>query len=143
MGAHNDCQNKLPAINCSNELCIADFNLRKKDRITYPGACSLEYQSVIKILIEDLLQWDPVKQEAKGMGVLGTVIAFAPAYEEQGRKTLHSHWQIWTKEMDSELHDNLFAKDQQVRATTRKKFFNIVNHRMHSSCECDFEVEHN
>jgi hypothetical protein len=77
------------------------------------------------------------------MGVLGTVIAFAPADEEQGRKTLHSHWQIWTKELDSELRDNLFAKDPQVRATTRKKIFSIVNHLMHTSYECDFEVEHN
>ena len=77
------------------------------------------------------------------MGVLGTIIAFVLANEEQGRKTLHSHWQIWTKELDSELRDNLFAKDPQVRATTRRKFFNIVDHLMHTSYECDFEVEHN
>ena len=140
---HNDCQHKLPDINSSDELCIADFNLRKKDRITYPGACSLEYQNVIKILIEDLLQWDPVKQKAKGKGVLGTVVAFAPADEEQGRKTLHSHWQIWTKELNSELRDDLFAKDPQRRATARKKFFNIVDHLMHTRYECDLEVELN
>lgn len=142
-GLPNYCQHKLPDINCSDESCIADFNLRKKDRITYPGACSLEYQSIIQILIEDLLQWDPVGQKAKGKGVLGTVRAFAPADEEQGRKTLHSHWQIWTEELDSELRDNLFSKNPHKRVKARKDFFKIIDHFMHNSYECDLEVEHN
>jgi len=50
---------------------------------------SLEIQSVMQILTECLLRWDAKTQTAKGKGILGTVIAFAGADEEQGRKTLH------------------------------------------------------
>jgi hypothetical protein len=39
-----------------------------------------------------------LKKKTKQSGILGKVIAFAPAHEEQGRKTLHSHWQIWVQE---------------------------------------------
>ena len=86
-------QHCLPELDCTEGECIADFNIRQKTRLTYPGACSLEYQNIIKIVIEDLLQWDIKKQCAKGKGILGTLMAFAPADEAQGRKTLHSHWQ--------------------------------------------------
>ena len=82
-----------------------DLNIQQSHRLTYPGACSLEYQNSIQILIEDLLQWDQKKQIAKGRGILGTVKAFAPADEEQGRKTLHSHWQVWTEELTQDLRD--------------------------------------
>jgi hypothetical protein len=83
-------QHELPLLKGSEEDCIADFVFRKKDaRICYPGACSLEIQSVMQILTECLLSWYTKTHTAKGKGILGTVIAFAGADEEQGRKTLH------------------------------------------------------
>ena len=39
------------------------------------------------------------------------------AYEEQGYKTLHRHWQIWVQELNQTLRDCLFDTD----ATKRKK----------------------
>ena len=48
---------------------------------------------------------DIKKLIAKDKGVLGTVEAPAPAVEVQKRKTLHSHWQCWTKEFSQELRD--------------------------------------
>jgi hypothetical protein len=57
-------------------------------RFNNPGACSLEFQSVMQILTECLLKWDKT-QTSKRKGILGTVIVFAGADEEQGRKTLH------------------------------------------------------
>jgi len=62
----------------------------------------------MQILIEDLLQWDIKKQQAKGRGILGIIEAFGPADEEQGRGTLHSHWQIWVKELNRQLREQLF-----------------------------------
>jgi hypothetical protein len=41
-----------------------------------------------------MLTWDIKKQTSKGKGILGTVLAFSAADEEQSRKTLHHHWQI-------------------------------------------------
>jgi len=84
-------QHSLPDLSCTQAGCILDFNFREKTRFNSPGACSLEYMNGIKIIIEHLLNWDTVNQKSKGEGILGTVEAFGPAHEEQGRKTLHSH----------------------------------------------------
>jgi hypothetical protein len=81
----------------SEEACLADFVLRRNARIKYPGACSLEFQSFMKISTKCLLKWDTKRQKTKGKGMLGTVLAFAGADEEQGHKTIHQHWQIWVK----------------------------------------------
>jgi hypothetical protein len=79
-------------------------------RINNPGACSLEFQSVMQILMKCLLKWDTKTQTSKGKSILGTVIASAGADEEQGGKTLHQHWQIWVKEIDQTIRDCLFHK---------------------------------
>ncbi len=70
----------------------------------YPGACSLEFQSVMQILTKCMLRWDTKTQSStKGKGILGAVLAFSGADEEQGRKTLHQHWQIWVQELNQTL----------------------------------------
>ena len=66
-------------------------------------------------MIEDLLQWDIKKQCAKGKGIIGTPLALAQADKEQGRKTLHSHWQCWTKELCQKLRDQLFDNDEEKK----------------------------
>ncbi len=39
------CFNKhdLPSLKCSDQECIADFQLQKDIRLNHPGACSLEF----------------------------------------------------------------------------------------------------
>jgi hypothetical protein len=76
-------------LKCSEEDCLADFVLQRDTRIKYPGACSLEFQSVMQILTKCMLRWDTKTQSCKGKVILGTVLAFTGADEEQGRKTLH------------------------------------------------------
>ena len=85
---------KLPELGCTDEVCIADFKLRKKARPEFSGACSLEYQSIVQILIHALFGWDIKKQRSTGSGVFGELIAWAVAHEEQARKTLHGHWHL-------------------------------------------------
>jgi hypothetical protein len=53
--------------------------LPKDIRLNHPGACSLEFQSVMQILMECILQWDVTKKTTKGKGILGTVVAFSAA----------------------------------------------------------------
>ena len=89
-------QHKLPDI-WDREQCEKDAEYRRHIRLKYPGACSLMYQNVISIFIDCLLKWNPDTQECDGPSILGDVIAFAPAHEEQARYTLHSHWQVWVK----------------------------------------------
>ena len=93
-------------------------------------------------MVEDLLQWDPVNQKSKGKGILGSLLAFAAANEEQGRNTLHSHWQIWTKELNSDIRDALFDNDPQVKYKARRKFMQIIDQIASANLGDDFEVSH-
>jgi hypothetical protein len=79
--------------------------LRRDTRLKYPGACSLEFQSVMQILTNCMLRWDTKTQSSRGKGILGTVLAFFGADKEQGRKTLHRHWQISVQELNQTLGD--------------------------------------
>lgn len=133
----------LPDIFGSEKDCILDFDLRKKNRLRYPGACSLEFQSVIQIVLECLFQWDTKHQKAKGPGILGTPLAFAPADEEQNRFTLHRHWQVWIKEINQTLRRNLFHKDDHIKEETRKKFYNYIDQVMSASYGEQLEITHN
>jgi hypothetical protein len=78
-------------LKCTEDECLADFVLRKDAKLKNPGACSLEFQSVMQILTELMLKWDIKTKTSKGKGILGTVWAFAGADKEQGQKTLHQH----------------------------------------------------
>lgn len=121
---------------------MIDFEFRKKTRLRYPGACSLEYQSIIQIVLECLFQWDPKQQKAKGPGIFGTLLLFAPADEEQGRLTLHRHWQLWTKEIDQTLRRNLFHKDPNIRKETRSAFYAYIDNVMSASFDEDLVITH-
>ncbi len=118
-------QHGLPNLKCSEEDCLADFVLQRDLRMKYPGACSLEFQSVMQILTQCMLRWDTNTQSSKGKGILGTVLAFSGADEEQGLKTLHWHWQIWVQELNQTLRDCLFDTDATKRKMHKKYFANI------------------
>jgi hypothetical protein len=87
-------QHRLPNLKCSEKNCLPDFVLQRDTTMKYPGACSLEFQSVMQILTKCMLGWDTKTQSSKRKGILGTMLAFSGADEEQGRKTLHQHLQI-------------------------------------------------
>ena len=55
------------------------------------------------------------------------VVAFFGADEEQGRKTLHRHWQIWVQELNQTLKDCLFDTDAAKRKDARKTFCQHIN----------------
>ena len=74
--------------------CIADLKLREQIWIDYPGASSLEFQDIIRCVVETLFNWDSKKKQAKEPGIFGTVAAFTPEDEEQGQKTVHRHIQL-------------------------------------------------
>ena len=85
----------------NHDDCVADFNSCFNTRHTYPGACSLEYQNIKKIVIETLLQWDIKNQRSKGKVVVGTVRAFARGDKEQSRKSLNGHWQAYVEHLNN------------------------------------------
>ena len=69
-----------------------------------------------------MLRWDTKTKTSKGKGRLGTVRAFAGADEEQGRKSLHQHWQIWVEEINQTVRNALFNNDNETRNKAWKTF---------------------
>jgi hypothetical protein len=83
----------LPSFTWTDSECLADMTIRKDTRVQHPGACSLEFQSMMQIIIEAVIGWD--RDSCTGTrGIFGVPIAFAGADEEQGRHTLHRHLQL-------------------------------------------------
>jgi hypothetical protein len=97
------------------DQCAADFIIRRATRKKYPGACSLEFQNIMKILIEKIFLWDHDAQHSKNLTPLGDINGWIQAIEEQGRGSLHAHWQIFTKQLSSRIREDLFHYDNDRR----------------------------
>ena len=110
--------------------------------MAYPGACSLEYQSQVQILIQYLLQWDSKTQKAKGKGILGSTLAFALADKEQGRRTLHSHWQVWVRELNQHLQNLLYNRDNAQKEAGKDKLLKHINTVTNATYESDLTITH-
>ena len=108
----------VPKVNCAESECIADFELRAKTRLKYPGACSLYYQSALQQVYK-LLGWDLKANKATEGGMFGEVIAMCRADEEQGRGTLHGHFLIWIKNFNRLWH-GLFSHDTDIKTLSRE-----------------------
>ena len=89
-----------------------------------------------------MLRWDTKTQSSRGKGILGTVIAFFGADEEQGRKTLHRHWQIWVKELNKTLRDCLFDRDATKRQDARKTFCQHIDNIISACYGPDLSITH-
>lgn len=124
----------------SDEECVVDFNLRQRTRLQYPGACSLAFQDVMSIVIKALIRWDEKKGKG-GRGIFGVPIAYGRADEEQGRKTLHAHMQIWI-EFFNELRDMLFHPDEETRIAAKAELTRYIDQVMMASYGDEVEIAH-
>ena len=71
-------EHTLPSIDQiqNQNYCLLDLNIRKKLRSKYPGACALEYQSIIQIVINILIGWNN-KTKLHNNGIFGIPLAYA------------------------------------------------------------------
>ena len=63
----------------SQQKCLLDLTARKKWRAKYPGACELEYENVIQIVINILIGWEQSSQIGKN-GIFGVPLTYAEIY---------------------------------------------------------------
>lgn len=78
---------------------LFDFNMRGKLRVKYTGACALEYESVIQVVLEVLLAcYDHTYKGTHGIFVEGE--AYGGSGEEHACFTLHSHIPLWIKDFN-------------------------------------------
>ena len=120
--------------------CIASFDLRKRIRRLYPGACSLVYQHLMHVITECLIGWNTKTQTGR-MGVFGIPLAYSRTDEEQGRKTLHSHWQIWIKDFDR-CRSALFHRESSNKKSAREAMVSYIDKVIRASYGTDFVVTH-
>jgi hypothetical protein len=71
------------------------------------------------------------------------VLAFAPAHEEQGRRTLHSHWQIWTEDLSTQVREDLWNRDRNIRKKSREAFYRYVDEVMTATYSKPLAFTHN
>ncbi len=70
------------------------------------------------------------------------MLAFFAAGEEQGRKTLHCHWQIWVKEIDKTLRNCLFHEDYTINDIARKTFCKQIDNVISAGYGSEFRITH-
>ena len=141
-GGHKG-QEEPPDYRTATEAAIGKYAKEcLRVRPTYPGLCSWDFEQVLDVTIEHLLGWDRVKkQNKKEHGLFGDIDAWSFAVEEQGRKTLHAHFLVWTTGW-SELLANLHSVDKQTQATTTLCRFvdKVLTTNMHGPTETCQEV---
>ena len=102
--------------------------MRKKLRSKYAGACALEYESTMQVVLEVLIGWND--QTHKGTnGIFGEVEAYGDSCEEQARFTLHSHISLWIKDFNK-VRDLLFHRNGAVFDDAKlelEKYFEMVS----------------
>jgi hypothetical protein len=124
-------QQKLPSFDWSDEQCVSDFRIRQSARLSYPGACSLAFQDVMKMVIHAVIGWDKNKGEGRE-GAFGVPIAYGRADEEQGRNTLHAHIQVWIENFN-QLRRLLFSNDDDVKNAAEQEMILYVDKVMSAS----------
>ena len=113
-------------INCKaiDEMDAAEIESmsrkRKELRIKMPGIAAMVFENILDIIIECVIGWD-MKTKTGNKGLFGTPLAFTCTVEEQGRKTLHTHIQIWIHETYKARSGLLSAS----RETMRKSYHDL------------------
>ena len=96
-------------------------------RINHPGICAYFYDCMLEIVIEEVIGWDLKKNEARpGGSLFGIPIAFTSSTEEQGRKTLHSHFLIWLKNFQERIA-KLYSANQRERKAAQRDLCNFID----------------
>ena len=105
-------------------------------------ACFLEFQTVMQILTECMLESDIKSKSSTEKGILRTVWAFAGADKKQGPKTLHQHWQIWVEDINQSIKNALFDKDKNTRNKARQTLEKHIDNLISISYGPQFCVTH-
>ena len=133
---------------CDEEL-RQRAKLRTEVRLRHPGICAFYFDVVLDIVLEEVLGWDVAKDKPRVNfdSMLEDVIAFIVSVEEQGRRTLHAHIQVWVKDMSKmqvwvkdmskmreKLHSNSRAEVRSVARSIARAVDKVEQshgHKMH------------
>jgi hypothetical protein len=100
----------------SDEELSSRAQKRTQLRIKYPGICAYFFDLMLNIVITEVIGWDLKKQVATSERLFGIPEAFICAVEEQGRTTLHAHFEIWIKDFN-EIRNQLYDSNKATQKT--------------------------
>ena len=116
-----------PVASLEDEELFKRFKLRNELRINHPGICAYFYECMLEIVIEEVIGWDLKKNEARPEGGLfGIPLAFTASTEEQGRKTLHTHFLIWLKEFQKR-REKLYSESTREQKAAEKDLCDFLD----------------
>jgi hypothetical protein len=68
---------------------------------------------MMELVIKHLFNWDTATQTSKGIGLIGELLPWCLATEEQGRKSLHGHFLLFIKCWNRIMNILQGVKDQE------------------------------
>ena len=125
----HEIDDNTPVKDLSDDDLRARTKQRRELRIKFPGLCSLVFEDVMDIVFKKVLGWDmnkKCKTECKSGYILGEPIAATLTVEEQGRKTLHGHIIVWTKNVQ-QLTNTLRNGTTKQKGAAKQRLCKIVD----------------
>ena len=106
-------------------------------RISFPGICALFFEYVLDIILEEVVGWDLEKGKSREdkPGLFGVAQAFTATVEEQGRRTLHTHIQVWLKQFN-EVREALHSQERHVERSAIREICQFVDDVSSSALFC-------
>ena len=103
---------EFPSMKGCVEVMSRQLGIRKALRVQYPGACAREFDSLLRIVVSNLIGWEGRCQKHKG--IFGKILAHSIGVEEQGRTTLHGHIILFVHRFQI-LQQQIFSDREDVR----------------------------
>ena len=124
----------VPVSSLTDEMLEAKAKERTTLRIKYPGVCALLFEEFLRIIIEEVIGWNMKDNTARSdkRGLFGEPTAFIASIEEQGRRTLHVHFQIWVNQFNN-WRDALHSSSTRIRESAEKLIVELTD--VVSTCE--------
>ena len=118
---YGDPNHPIPVDEMSDTELQNTAKRRTAIRLKFPGLCAFFYETIVNIVVEEIIGWDTKSNKAKTEGGLfGVPLAFSLSTEEQSRRTLHMHILIWIQELE-ELRYTTFHGKQRAKSTIAAK----------------------
>ena len=111
----------------SNDELRSKAKKRTEIRLRYPGLSAHMFEVVLDIVIEEVIGWDLKNNCAKDAGgYFGKPLAYVIAIEEQDRRSLHAHIQIWIEGFN-QIRDTIFKGSRQEQFAAKNHLSNLVD----------------
>lgn len=94
------------------------------------------------IVLRCLLNWDDKEKQSLGPGIVGDLVAWNQAIEEQGRGSLHAHWQLFTEQLSTRARLDLFHTDKVIKDVARKELVDYIDGMICASYGTDIDIVH-